>query len=154
VAITRSKPKLPPFTRLVHVFIALAFIVVLVAAGQRLGLHTVAGMVLGVLLLIWLVLMSFGLTTKRGAPLGGFNRTLNVVLLIVLLLTVGLGLIGYGANFAAGPLAPWLAGNAEWGRLAAQYHPLLALLALILVVAHGISIGIAKWRARRNARLR
>ena len=148
--ITRSKSQLPPFTRLVHLGIAISFLIALFSAGQQLGLHTGAGLTLSVLLLIWIVLMVFGLTTRRGDKPGIASRLLWLLLLLVLLLTVAAGMGVYGFGYSAGPLAGWLAGNPELGQLAVRFHRPLALAALILVAIHTFSAGYAKLKERRQ----
>lgn len=148
--ITRSKSQLPPFTRLVHLGIALAFLTALFSAGRLVGLHVGAGLTTGALLLIWLVLMAFGLTSRRGESVGAASKALRLLLWLVLALTVLAGIGTYGFGYGAGPLAGLLAQNPELGQLAVQAHRPLALAALIIAAIHTFAAGYAKLQARRQ----
>lgn len=148
--ITRGKSQLPPFTRLVHLGIAVAFLVAIFTGGRQLDWHTGAGLTLTVLLLIWIVLMGFGLTVRRGDKPSIGTRLLWLAMLVLLLLTAGAGIAVYGFGYGAGPLASVMAGNPELGALAVRSHRPLALAALILVAVHTFSAGFGKLRERRQ----
>lgn len=67
-------------------------------------------------------------------PAGGL---MIVLLLVALALTSATGLMVYGAEEAAGPLASWFAGWSErWAEGLEEIHELLANLTLLLVAVH------------------
>jgi cytochrome b len=82
------------------------------------------------------------------SPGGG---AMVVVLLIALLATTVSGLMVYGADQHAGPLAGWMAGASEQAEhMLEEVHETLANVTLALVVLHLIGVGLASWSHREN----
>jgi cytochrome b len=82
------------------------------------------------------------------SPGGG---AMVVVLLIALLATTVSGLMVYGADQHAGPLASWMAGMSEQGEHALEeIHGAMANVTLALVLLHVIGVAVASLSHREN----
>lgn len=82
------------------------------------------------------------------SPGGG---AMVVALLIALLATTVSGLMVYGADQHAGPLASWMTGVSEQAEDALEeVHETLANATLGLVVLHLIGVAVASWSHREN----
>jgi cytochrome b len=74
-----------------------------------------------------------------------------LVLLIALLATTVSGLMVYGADQHAGPLASWMAGASEQTEhMLEEVHETLANVTLALVVLHVIGVIVASLSHREN----
>jgi cytochrome b len=82
------------------------------------------------------------------SPGGG---AMVVILLVSLLVTVATGIIAYGAEEHAGPLAGWFSGGSGWiGKLMEEVHELFANLTLALVIVHICGVALASLVHREN----
>jgi cytochrome b len=82
------------------------------------------------------------------SPGGG---AMVVALLIALLATTVSGLMVYGADEHAGPLASWMAGMSEQGEeVLEEIHEAMANVTLALVVLHVIGVAVASLSHREN----
>ena len=82
------------------------------------------------------------------SPGGG---AMVIALLLMLLATTVSGLMVYGADQHAGPLAPWMSGVSKEGEhLLEEIHELLANVTLGLVVLHILGVLLASYSHREN----
>jgi cytochrome b len=76
---------------------------------------------------------------------------LVIALLVALLATTVSGLMVYGADQHAGPLAQWMAGVSKEGEKALEeVHQTLANMTLGLVIFHLIGVALASLSHREN----
>ncbi|HID47999.1 MAG TPA: cytochrome B [Chromatiales bacterium] len=154
-----------PLVRGFHWTLVLAFFIAYFTEDDLLALHVWAGYtVLGLVLvrLVWGLIGTryarFSSFLYRPAEVKGFLRdTLHgrarrylghnpaggamIILMLVVLILTGLsGLVIYGIEEGAGPLA-MLAGSAEWiEEVAEESHEFLANFMLLLVIVHVIGV--------------
>jgi cytochrome b len=82
------------------------------------------------------------------SPGGG---AMVVVLLIALFATTVSGVMVYGAEQHAGPIASWMAGvSKDEGKVLEEIHETLANVTLGLVILHLIGVAVASWSHREN----
>lgn len=164
-----------PLVRLFHWTLVLAFAIAYLTEDDLLALHVWAGYtVLGLVLfrLVWGLIgtrharfrdflyrpsevKGFLRDTLRGRarrylghnPAGG---AMIILMLVVLILTGLSGLVIYGIEEDAGPLA-MLAGSAKWiETVAEESHEFLANFMLLLVIVHLIGVLIESWLHHEN----
>ena len=74
-----------------------------------------------------------------------------IALLVALLATTVSGLMVYGADQHAGPIASWMAGMSKDGEKALEeIHEILASVTLALVILHIVGVAVASWSHREN----
>ena len=165
-----------PLVRIFHWAVVLGFFTAYFVEPEENPVHVVAGyIVLGLVLvrLVWgvvgpryarfsdfiyrpsLVLLDLAGAVRFRAkrylghsPGGG---AMVLVLLIALLATTVSGLMVYGADQHAGPLASWMAGASEQTEhMLEKVHETLANVTLALVVLHVIGVIVASLSHREN----
>ncbi len=165
-----------PLVRVFHWAVAGAFAVAYVSGEEWLAVHTLAGYVVGVGVLVRL---PWGLIGTRHARFSDFVRSprqvaaylrsvvtghprrylghnpaggaMIVAMLVALIGTVVSGLAVYGADAAAGPLAGVMAGTGEHGEEALEEaHELFANLTLFLVALHVVGVIVESLIHREN----
>lgn len=155
-----------PVVRLFHWILVISFAVAYVTEEDFLSLHVWAGyVILGLLVtrIIWGFVGSqharfsdfiyrpaavvqylkdtLILRAKRYIGHNPAGGAMVILLLISLLLTVFTGLVVYGAEDQAGPLAGWFAGaHSAWGDIAEEVHEFFANFTLLLVVFHVLGV--------------
>lgn len=164
-----------PLVRVFHWTLVVAFFTAYLTEGEVMPLHAYAGYLIAALVavrLIWgfigseharfrdfvrgprAVLGYLG-ELRRGRepryvghnPAGG---VMIVLLLISLIVTSVLGLVVYGAEEGAGPLAGWLAGAEGLGHTAEEVHGFFANFTLVLVGLHVAGVALESLRHREN----
>jgi cytochrome b len=166
-----------PFVRMFHWSLAAAFAVAYFTGGdEQLPVHTLAGYVIGALVALRLV---WGLVGPQHARFTSFVRgpgevwayvkqlvlfkpprylghnpagaVMVIALLTLLVLTVASGLMLYGADQHAGPLAQWMAAapwaDEEWLE---EIHEVLANLTVFAVVFHVAGVILDSFLHREN----
>jgi cytochrome b len=165
-----------PLVRTVHWLLVVAFFTAYVVEPEDGPIHVLAGYTVLSLVLIRLV---WGFVGSEHARFSDFVRrpsvvlryladtarfrakrylghspgggAMVVVLLIALLATTVSGLMVYGADEHAGPLASWMAGVSDQAEHALEeVHEMMANVTLALVVLHVIGVAVASLSHREN----
>ena len=165
-----------PLVRILHWFLVVAFFTAYFVEPEDGVIHVLAGYtVLGLVLIrvVWgfvgseharfsdfvyrpsVVLRYLADTVRFRAkrylghsPAGG---AMVIVLLIALLATTVSGLVVYGADEHAGPLASWMAGvSDQTGDALEEVHEVMANATLTLVLLHVVGVAIASLSHREN----
>jgi cytochrome b len=162
-----------PFVRVFHWTLVVAFIVAYLTEDDRLTVHVWAGYLVGALVAARVVwgfagssharfsdflyapgaalryvrdLMLFRAERHLGhSPGGGY---MVILLLLFLAATVGTGLVVYGGDQQAGPLAGMF--TEKTGEATEEVHELLANITLALVIAHVAAVLLASFVHREN----
>ena len=165
-----------PLVRLFHWLLVTAFFVAYVTEDDFMTLHVWAGYLL-IGLLVFRVL--WGLVGSRHARFSDFvypprqvlrflketfffrakrylghnpaGGAMIIVLLLSLTMTSLTGLLTYGVEEAAGPLAPWVGGTGEvWGEAFEEIHEFFANFTLLLVFIHVMGVLVESALHREN----
>lgn len=155
-----------PLVRVFHWALVAGFTVAYLSGEELLTLHTWAGYTILSLLLIRIVWGLIGskharfsnfvyhprvvkgflrdllrLRTRRYLGHNPAGGAMVIVLIISLLLTGFTGLLVYGAEEHAGPLASWFGlGSGLWGEISEEAHEFFANFTLLLVFFHVIGV--------------
>lgn len=165
-----------PLVRLFHWTLVGAFILAYISEDDFLTIHVWAGYTIGVALAVRLLWGFVGarharfadfVTSPRVAldylkdtlllrarryighnPAGGF---MIIVMLISLLITTLTGIIVYGAEEQAGPLAStFIASNPAWGDVYEEIHEFFANFTVLLIIGHVAGVIIESLIHREN----
>ncbi len=165
-----------PFVRLFHWSVVGSFAICYLTDDDVLVLHVWAGYLIGVMLALRVL---WGFVGTRHARFADFVRpprsviaylgeiaslhptrhlghnpaggAMVVALMLALVLITVSGLVVYGSEERAGPLAGWLAGSAEWLREGAEEtHEFLADFTLVLVALHVLGVIVGSVQHREN----
>lgn len=164
-----------PVVRIGHWTVVIAFFTAYFTEDDFLTLHVWAGYVIGAVVcfrLIWGFIGSrharfadfvrspsttfrylADLSRNRGRRYLGHNPAggaMILALLIFLAGTVFSGVMLYGLEEGAGPLAAWVSENAEREELWEEIHEVFANLTLLLVAIHIAGVLFATWIHREN----
>jgi cytochrome b len=162
-----------PFVRVFHWTLVVAFTVAYLTEDDLIAVHVWAGYLVGALVLARIVwgfagpeharfsdflyapgtvlryvrdLVRFRAERHLGhSPGGGY---MVVLLLIALAATVVTGLVVYGGDQHAGPLAGWF--TKETGEAMEETHEVIANITLALVIAHVAAVVLASFAHREN----
>lgn len=162
-----------PFVRVFHWSLVLGFTIAYFTEGDLLNVHVWAGYAVGALILARLVWGFIGPARARFAdflyapatifryvrdlvrfraprylghsPGGG---AMVVVLLVLLAATVVTGLVVYGGDQQAGPLAGMF--SKETGEAMEEVHELIANITLAFILAHIAAVVLASFAHREN----
>ena len=162
-----------PFVRVFHWTLVVAFTVAYLTEDDLIAVHVWAGYLVGALVLARIVwgfagpeharfsdflyapgtvlryvrdLVRFRAERHLGhSPGGGY---MVVLLLIALAATVVTGLVVYGGDQQAGPLAGWF--TKETGEAMEETHEVIANITLALVIAHVAAVVLASFAHREN----
>lgn len=165
-----------PLVRLFHWLLVTAFVVAYVTEDDFMRLHVWAGYLL-IGLLVFRVL--WGLVGSGHARFSDFvypprevlrflketlffrakrylghnpaGGAMIIALLLSLTMTSLTGLLTYGVEEAAGPLAPWVGGTGEaWGEAFEETHEFFANFTLLLVFIHVVGVLVESALHREN----
>jgi len=165
-----------PFVRLFHWALVGAYALAYVSGEDWLTLHVPAGYVVGGLLLMRILWGFIGTEHARfsdfvrgpSAILGYLKEVLVlrprryighnpvggamiIAMITALLITCVTGLVVYGADEGAGPLAGWLAGSGEGlAEATEEVHEFFANLTLVLVFVHVAGVLVESLLLREN----
>jgi cytochrome b len=165
-----------PLVRFSHWLLAVCFLIAYLSEDDFMGIHAWSGYIIIMLLIIRLV---WGLIGNRYARFSNFATTPAIALqytkdtlclrsvryighnpagglmIIIMLITLSIlslsGLVVYGIEEQAGPLAPWLANSGEWLEdISEEVHEFMANLMLILIAIHLLGVLVESLIHREN----
>lgn len=165
-----------PLVRFFHWSLVFAFIIAQATEDDLMSLHSWAGyfiLFLLVIRIIWgfigtryarfsdfvyprktiiqFLKDTFSLKAKRYIGHNPAGGAMVIILMISLLITSITGLLVYGAEEQAGPLAGWFLGRSEfWGEAFEELHEFFAHFTLLLVFIHVVGVIVESFIHREN----
>jgi cytochrome b len=165
-----------PLVRIFHWTLVASFTIAYITEDEWITLHSLAGYLIGSLLLLRIV---WGLIGSRYARFSNFiysrqtivaylkdiitfrakrylghnpaGGAMVVALLLSLTITVLTGLSVYGANEFSGPLAGFWAGSSQFmGSVLKELHEFFANFTLLLIIAHVVGVMLASFQHGEN----